>query len=195
MVYEKAILRLWSCLSVALSWLLIIQGMQTAGYAQDSTLEVAVLQGNNLNNEVEEPATWEVAVQVRDRQGNRVKGAVVFFQIPSGFGSFAGGAASIAVMTDDDGVARIRGFRRGSLTGGFVITATASYQGQTGTARIDQTNARGGLTVVQKSLILSAVSVAAGIGVYFAATKNNHTTSVSLGSATVTPAFRASGLR
>ena len=193
MLSEKAIARLWSCLSVLLSWLLIAQGVQTA-FAQESTLEIAVLQGNNFSNQVDEPATWEVAVRVQDRQGNRIKGAVVFFQIPSGFGTLAGGVGSVAVLTDDDGVARIRGFHRGPQAGPFEIAVTASFQGMTGSARISQINARAGVTVVEKSLIVSAAAAAVAIGVVLAG-NNSHTTTVSLGSGTVTPAARAARVR
>jgi hypothetical protein len=186
MAFPKPFSRSTPAIAAALAWLLAFQCMQAPGTAQESTLEVAVLAGDGFRNETDNLRTWEVAVRVQDRDGHRIRGAAVFFEIPPGFGTFVGGLSSVMVLTDDDGVARVRGFQRGSQVGAFDITVSASFQGIKGSARIHQSNAAHSLvSIPHKALIVGGILATAG-AVAYALTKVERRTTVSLGPGTVT---------
>jgi hypothetical protein len=80
-------------------------------------------------------------VEVRDRNNLPVAGALVTFMIPGGSkaATFANSARQIAVTTDSAGRASASGIQAVGK-GAFRIEINASYQGQTATTSISQSN-------------------------------------------------------
>ena len=110
----------------------------------------------------------------------------MFFQLPPGAGTFAGGVTSLMVMTDDNGIAVARGFQRGKLAGRFSIAVTASYQGQFANVFVTQTNKLAIIPKVEKWAIVGGAVVAAGLGLGFAL-RGSSATKISLGTGVVVP--------
>jgi hypothetical protein len=113
-----------------------------------SGLNVTVLAGEGGANIVRNRAFAETIVEVRDGDGNPVgAGAAVTFGVVwesshsgSGVpGTFASGSSTLTVATDGNGRATMSGFHPlGS--GRIQITVQASYQGNSATCAIEQTN-------------------------------------------------------
>ena len=187
MAFLKLISRARPVCSALLAWLLTLQCLQTPGSAQASTIEIVVQGGEGYQVVSDYPRNDEFIVGVQDRNGNRVRNATVFFEIPPGYGTFAGGLSAVTAMTDENGVARARLYHRGTQSGPFEVTVTASYMGMRATARIHQTNVtRSVLSVPHRALLIGGVLAVAG-AVAYGVTKNDRRTSVSLGAGTVTP--------
>jgi hypothetical protein len=128
-------------------------GWGNAAQTQDAVngangLNITVLAGENGTNIVRNGAFAETIVEVRDGNNTPVgAGASVTFGVTwdSGYigsgspGTFAGGASTLTVTTDRNGRATMTGFR--PLGNGRInITVEASYQGNTASRMIEQTN-------------------------------------------------------
>ena len=113
------------------------------GFAQNSGIEINVVEGEGAINNVRAHTAHDPVVEVRDRAGTLVADATVTFQLPAvGTGGiFPGTGSSLVTQTDEHGQAVARGLRPNTLSGPFEIRVTASFQGQTATAIINQTNA------------------------------------------------------
>ncbi len=127
---------------LALAVVLTLLGAEAA-YGQNPGIEVNVLEGEGAINNVRTHTAHDPVVEIRDRAGALVPGATVTFQLP---GTGTGGifpvtGTSLVMQTDEHGQAAARGLRPNSLSGPFEIRVTASYQGQTANAIINQTNA------------------------------------------------------
>jgi hypothetical protein len=174
-------------LSTLLAGLLVLNGFPVTAVAQDSTIEIAVVSGEGFEIASDFPRNDEIVVRLQGSDGRRIRGAAVFFEIPSGFATFVGGLSAVTVISDDDGVARARIGQRGRRTGQFEITVSASFQGMRGSARIHQTNiARQTMSVPHKALIIGGVAAAIG-GAAFGFTRSERRTTATLGNSTVTP--------
>jgi hypothetical protein len=156
-----------------------------------SSLEILVQAGaNRMNDDV---STWEIRVQVQDNNGRKIRGAAVVFQLPPGSGTFLNGSTTLTMVTDDNGQAVARGFRKGKLVGMFLIDVSASYNGLRTSTKIPQENPKPAPSIAQapskKWIFIGAATMAAtGLGVYFGTRNNENTrTSVSLGPGSVSP--------
>lgn len=114
-----------------------------AGLGQNSGIEINVLEGEGAINNVRAHTAHDPLIEIRDRTGALVAGATVTFQLPA---SGAGGAfpetgGSLVTHTDEHGQAVARGLRPNAVPGPFEIRVTASYQGQSVSSIINQTNA------------------------------------------------------
>jgi hypothetical protein len=152
-----------------------------------SSIEVAVDAGMNRENTDTTP--WELAVSVQDNNGRRLKGAAVIFQIPPGYGTFTGGVSSMTLITDDNGRAVARGFRRGNLAGSFQIAVTASYRGLSTSVGVTQVNPKPAFWATPKKWYVvggaGAVAVTA-IGIWLG-TRGGDSTRITLGAGSVVP--------
>ena len=106
-------------------------------------LSLVVLEGEGATNNIRQRTAREPVVQVQDENHKPVAGAIVVFTLPSNGagGVFANGARTLSMVSDNQGQAVARGFRPNGLKGQFQIRVNASYQGQTASKNINQTNA------------------------------------------------------
>jgi hypothetical protein len=103
-------------------------------------LKIIVVEGEDGVNIVKKGTAVAPVVEVRDRNNLPVAGAVVTFAIPGGSkaASFAGNARQLAVATDSSG--RATASLQAVGKGAFRVDISASYQGETATTSITQTN-------------------------------------------------------
>jgi hypothetical protein len=154
-----------------------------------SALRIVIVEGDGAINNVRQRVNREPVVQVEDENRKPIAGAVVVFFLPDQgpSGTFVNGSKTLTVTTDNQGQAAARGIRFNNQTGQLQIRVTASFQGQTASAIITQTNAAGGggggagaggLSTGAKILIAVAIiGGAAGAGA-FVATRGSGTPAV-----------------
>ncbi|HMD33958.1 MAG TPA: hypothetical protein VKH42_03270 [Vicinamibacterales bacterium] len=125
----------------------------TVGHAQTppAGLRIVIVEGENAVNVIQQKTAVAPVVEVRDRNDQPVAGVVVQFAIRSGKATF-GGPKTLAVTTNTAGRAAVTTL---TPTGGgaLQINATASFQGQTASITIAQTNV---MTVAQAAAVSSA---------------------------------------
>lgn len=113
--------------------------------AQDASVEIGlhivVVQGQNGINIVKKRAAVKPVIQVRDRTNMPVAGASVTFTAPNDDPSalFLNGSRSDTVVTDRTGEATVESMKPQGA-GNFQLRVTATFQGDTATASITQTN-------------------------------------------------------
>src|SRR5690349_17116953 len=107
--------------------------------AQTSALRIIVLEGEDAVNLIDKRTAVKPTVEVRDRNDLPVAGAVVRFGIRSRATTFVNGARELTLTTDSLGRATVTALTP-ARTGPFEIDVNASYQGQTATTTIHQTN-------------------------------------------------------
>ncbi len=162
-----------------LAWISILSTVSlihVSAYAQDSPsgpeLKITIIDGDEAINNIRQRTAREPIVQVEDENNRPVAGAVVVFLLPNdgAGGTFTGGAKSLSVMTDANGRAVARGLRPNNVAGRYQIRVTATSQGRTGRATLQQTNvnaagalASAGLTA--KFIIFLAVNVGVVVGI------------------------------
>ena len=159
---------------------LVAIGLLTAagsGLAQSSGIDINVVEGEGAINNVRAHTAHDPVVEIRDRAGALVPGATVTFQLPAvGTGGiFPGTGSSLVTQTDEHGQAAARGLRPNTLSGPFEIRVTASFQGQSASAVINQTNAiPAEAKSAKKYWIIGLVAGAGAVGA-FAATHSSKT--------------------
>lgn len=123
-----------------------------------AALRVVVIEGEDAVNIIQQKTAVAPVVEVRDRNDQPVAGATVTFAVRAGRATF-NGARTLTVTTDALGRATAAGL---TPTGGgtLQISATASFQGQTATAAIAQTN----FQTAAQAANASAGSSGGGIG-------------------------------
>lgn len=125
--------------------------------AQQPTLRVVVIEGEDAVNIIQQKTAVRPVVEVRDRNNLPVPGAVVTFSISGGHAAF-GGASSLTVATNAAGQAAVTSLTP-SAAGAFQIQVSAAFQGQVATATIAQTNV---LTAAQAAAAGAASGGGAG---------------------------------
>lgn len=101
-------------------------------------LHIAVLDGEDAVNIIQQRTAVAPVVQVTDTNGQPVAGATVRFAIRAGKATFKG-ARTLTVTTDSAGRAVAMGLSP-TGAGSLEIGATATFQGQAAVATITQTN-------------------------------------------------------
>jgi hypothetical protein len=111
------------------------------GQVQTAGLRIMVIEGEAGVNIVRQNTAVKPVVEVRDRNNLPVAGAVVQFILPSSGpgGTFATGQKTFSVVTDAVGRATSSAVRLQG-TGAFQIQVNASFQGETVTTTVGQTN-------------------------------------------------------
>ncbi len=169
-------------LATAICWLLVGQSAPLrAQEAAPSKLNIVIVEGEGAINNIRQRTAREPIIQVEDENHRPVAGAVVVFLLPDrGPGAtFPDGSRNLTVTTDSQGRAAARGLRPNNASGQYQIRVTASFQGQTATTMITQTNmaiaagaAAGGISA-KLIAILAVVGGAAVAGGVVAATRGN----------------------
>ena len=152
-----------------------------AGYGQNPGIEINVVEGEGAINNVRAHTAHDPVVEIRDRAGTLVAGATVTFQLPAmgPGGVFPVTGSSLVTQTDEHGQAAARGLRPNSLPGSFEIRVTASYQGQTANAVINQTNAIPAEAKSTKKYWIIGLVAGAGVAGAFAATHGSKSSNTS----------------
>jgi PKD repeat protein len=103
-----------------------------------STLRIVVIQGEDAVNIVQQKTAVSPIVEVRDRNDLPVAGATVSFTIGSKSATFAGGSQVMTITTNAAG--RAAAAVTPLSSGAVPIQVAATFQGQTVSAVITQTN-------------------------------------------------------
>jgi hypothetical protein len=108
-------------------------------------LRIEIVEGDGAGNNVRQRTAREPIIRVVDRNNRPIAGAAVVFLLPNSGagGTFSSGAKLLNVITNNQGIAAARGLQLNTVAGEFPIRVTASFQGQTATATITQTNVIG----------------------------------------------------
>lgn len=149
----------------------------TRGHApQVAGLKIVVIEGEDAVNIIPQKTAIRPVVEVRDRNDLPVAGVPVLFTIGGGGGAtFAGGAQTVTVTTNAAGRAAVTQLNPVG-NGAFQIQVEATYQGQTATATINQTNfataseaAQAGRSISGQTAAQAAAAPAAGAATQAAA--------------------------
>ena len=142
-------------------------------------LNLVVLEGEGATNNIRQRTAREPIVQVQDQNHKPVAGAIVVFTLPSNGagGTFANGARTLSLVSDNQGQAVARGFRPNGSKGQFQIHVNATFQGMTATTSINQSNVAltaagaavgAGLSAKLIVAIVAVAGAAAAGGAYYA---------------------------
>lgn len=170
-------------LATGLSFLLIFQLLPASAQDQGG-LNLVIVEGEGAINNIRQRTAREPIVQVEDENHKPVAGAAVVFLLPNqgASGVFANGARSLTVMTDNQGRAVAHGFHPNAVQGQLQMKVSASYQGKTANATINQTNAvaaagaAAAAGISAKLIIILAAAGAAVAGGVIAATRGGSST-------------------
>src|SRR5436309_10134947 len=110
-------------------------GLQQTGAA----LKIVVIEGEDSVNLIDKKTAVKPTVEVRDKNDLPVAGASVRFAINGRSAAFQGGSRSVTVTTDSLGRATVNSITP-TNKGAVQIQVQASYQGQSASATITQTN-------------------------------------------------------
>jgi hypothetical protein len=135
------------------SWWLAGSALLLLPCAIAAPLSIQVIEGQNAINNIRRNTAYEPVVEIQDAGGKPVAGASVTFTLPSvgPSATFADGAKTLMLQTDASGRAAARGLHPNSQTGQFEIRVTASYQRETASVTITQTNAAPAVVSTSKS--------------------------------------------
>jgi hypothetical protein len=109
-----------------------------------AALQITILEGEDVSNNIKERTAREPIVQVTDENHKPVAGAAVLFTIDSGGGhagaTFLSGAKTYTGTTDAEGKVVAHGFKPNAHAGQFHINVTATKGPLTTHTTIAQTN-------------------------------------------------------
>lgn len=136
-----------------------------------SKLNINVIEGAGAVNNIRTRAPHELTVEVDDENDRPVAGVVVTFFAPNEGpgGSFVGDTQLLTVLTDKDGRAVASSYRPNGTVGDYKIQVTATYNDQTATTSISQSNQAPPVTAAKsksnkKVLLIVAAAAAVAIG-------------------------------
>ncbi|HXP86185.1 MAG TPA: hypothetical protein VN841_15780 [Bryobacteraceae bacterium] len=162
-------------------------------------LNLVIVEGEGAINNVKQRVNRDPIVQVEDENHRPIAGAAVIFFLPDqgASGTFVNGSRTLTVMTNAQGRAVATGIRPNNVNGPMQIRVTASFQGATASAVINQMNTGGsgsgsgstaggggGLSTGAKVAIILLIAGGAAAGGIVAAT---HGGGGSGGSASIPP--------
>jgi len=157
-------------------------------------LHIVVVEGQGAINNARTHTGRDPVVEVRDGDNNAIAGVTVTFQAPANGASavFATGNATFITQTDASGRAAAHGLRPNSVKGPFQIHVTASLEGETDSAIVNQTNALPAEGKSSKKIWIAVLVAGAAAGGAVAATHGKGsspaaTTTSTSQSGTITP--------
>jgi hypothetical protein len=177
------------------------QGPAQTPAAPPPSLQIVILEGEDVSNNIKERTAREPIVQVTDENHKPVAGAAVLFSIDSQGGragaSFEHGAKVFHGTTDANGQVTAKGFHPNAHTGQFHVNVTASKGQLVSHATIAQTNVAAATTaatttgitgfVAAHVVLVSAVAagVAAGVATGVVVATRSSGTTITAGTGTV----------
>jgi len=136
-------------------------------------IKINILEGDGAVNSIQARRAREPVIRVETESGLPAVGAVVHFTAPNmGPGAvFADGNSTFTTVTDREGHATAASLRPNRSAGQFQIRVSATYLGETASARITQTNAESpnASKGSAKKIAIFAILGAAAAGGAFAA--------------------------
>jgi hypothetical protein len=108
-------------------------------------LNLVIVEGEGAINNVKQRVNRDPIVQVEDENHRPIAGAAVIFFLPDqgASGTFVNGSRTLTVTTNAQGRAVATGIRPNNVNGAMQIRVTASFQGATASAVINQMNTGG----------------------------------------------------
>lgn len=175
--------------------------LASESFAQSQSIKIVVIAGEDAVNVIQQKTAVAPIVEVRDRNNLPVAGATVVFTLNGSNATFAG-AQTLTVVTNAAGQAAAASLTPASA-GALRISATATFQGQTATTTIAQSNvmtaaeaaqtanagraaSSGGISTGKVIAIVGGIG-AAGAGVAVAAGGSKSDASTSTTTPTTTP--------
>src|SRR5581483_2537159 len=169
------------CLSGFLA-LVVSLPLSPGVFAQTAAPKLVIVEGEGAINNIRQRTAREAIVQVEDENHKPIAGAAVVFLLPNQGASatFADGSHTLTVISDNQGRAVARGLTPNKAQGQYQIHVNASYNGQTASAVIAQTNiigaagagagagAAAGISGKLIAVIVIVGAAAAGGGIYAA---------------------------
>jgi hypothetical protein len=130
--------------------------------AEGPPLRIEVIEGEGAVNNIRQRVAREPTIRVVDRNNKPVAGAAITFLLPQmgAGGTFANGATILNVITNQQGIAVASGLQANAAAGAFQINVVASFQGQTATAAIAQSNAAAAATSGVSTGVLVGIGAA-----------------------------------
>ncbi len=165
-------------------------------------LQIVILEGEDVSNNIKERTAREPIVQVEDENHKPVAGAAVLFTVTTqsghASGSFLNGAKTFSGHTDVNGQIHAQGFHPNGHAGQLHINVTASKGQLTAHTTIAQTNVAAATSAATASTIpgfvathvvlvsvVAAGVVAGGVVTGVVVSQNNSSTSIIPGTGTV----------
>jgi hypothetical protein len=188
-----------SWLPLSVCFFMFLDGLPPVAVAQNlpARIYILVVAGDGAASPVRQRVTVDPAVRIEDDDHRPVAGVPVVFALPvSGTsGEFVNGAKTLAVLTDDAGLAIARGLKNNEVPGKLQIYVTASFHGLRARTLINQIveGVPGQTNVLHPSKsggkwkwVILGIAVAGGAaaGVYFGTHSSSHSP-VSIGTGTV----------
>ena len=126
-------------------------------------LKIVVVEGANAKNTTQEIPIRPLTVRVETINNQPVPNAAVAFTAPESgpSGEFANDSRFFSVMTNEDGLATARGYHPNAITGTYSIRVRATWQGESATADISQSNLAPGHSGLGKRIAIIAIAGAA----------------------------------
>jgi hypothetical protein len=182
--------------SKLVTWLTVALLVSSQLIVAQTELKIVIIEGEGGVNNIKKGTATKPVVEVRDRNDKPVAGAAVLFALPDlgPSGTFTNGSRFLTVTTDANGRAAATSFRPNNVVGQFKIDVRATYQGQTGSATITQTNALaaaaagagGGISALTIGIIAgAAAAAAAGIAIGLTRGGGNDTARIGFGTGAV----------
>jgi hypothetical protein len=175
--------------------------------APPQSLQIVILDGEGALNNISERTAREPIVQVQDENHKPLAGAAVLFAIHGGSGgagaAFAGGASSLSVVTDANGVAHAAGLLANQAQGSWQIQVTASVGKVQATTVINESNVVPSASpspskppahwpVSKPVTIVGGLLAVGAIIAFVVVSNNNNGTTITTGTGTVgAPAIKA----
>jgi hypothetical protein len=120
-------------LSVGLTFLLIFPGVPPPASAQTmpTRIDLVVVEGEGASSSPGQQVSKDPVVKVEDENHQPVGGVAVVFTLPvSGTtGEFSNGDKTLTMVTENSGLAAVRGLKTNQVPGKLQIYVTASYRG------------------------------------------------------------------
>ena len=157
-------------------------------FAQVPTqLNIVVVAGEGALNRTHEKVAQPPQIRVEDQDRKPVEGATVAFTLPSSgaTGEFDSGGKTATVMTDEKGMATVRGIKLNDTAGKLEILVNAAYRGQNANAVVTQfsTSPNGPHHGSGKwILLIAAVAGGGGAAAVLASRKSSNSSTSSPGS-------------
>ncbi len=168
--------------------------------APPQSLQIVILDGEGALNNISQRTAREPIVQVQDENHKPVAGAIVLFALHTGAGgaggAFVGGASSLSVVTDANGLAHATGIVANQIKGSWQIQVTANYGKLSTSTTINESNVaptgpgssttKGHWPLSKPTTILGSVIVLGTVvAIVVVASNNSSGTNITTGGGTV----------
>ncbi|HEY7337968.1 MAG TPA: Ig-like domain-containing protein [Bryobacteraceae bacterium] len=123
-----------------LSCIAVLLALQTVFAQAPTQINIVVVSGEGALNRTHERVAQPPQIRVEDGNHQPISGATVAFTLPSSgaTGEFDSGGKTATVITDETGVATVRGIKLNDTPGKLEILINAAYRGQNANVVVTQ---------------------------------------------------------